>query len=106
MSNRKPSNSGMSGEPTNAQDNSNAMYTAHQVHTLANLIYRQMAGSWAGHAGWPAMMTAPMSQPPFASGFPMMPDPTAMGMGMTPGNGSWVGAPGYVAPPALFYWYP
>lgn len=87
MSNRKNTASGVTGDSATTQDNMNLLYTAHQVHTLAQLVYRQMAGGWQGQAPWAA--------PAARAGFPAA-GPMIAGSAATLPSG----------PPALFYWYP
>jgi hypothetical protein len=51
MTNRKQhSATGNAGDATNSQEQAHALYTAHQVHTLANWIYRRMTlGTGSGN---------------------------------------------------------
>ena len=80
----------------NAQENLNQLYTAHQVHTLAQLIFQRLAGEWQTQTGWMPAMGAPMA-PPMS---PSMSPPIG---GANPVLGS-----GYLqggAQPVL-YWYP
>ena len=84
--NKKTSNTGAGGDPAGAQDNLNALYTAHQVHTLAQIVFQQLAGSWSNRV--------PCTAPAFGMGG-MAPNPFFYGQAFQP-----------AAPPALFYWYP
>jgi len=70
------------------QDKLNELYTAHQVHTLAQLIYQQIAARRGGGQPW---------TPNAGTGAP----PTMNGQPFTNG---W---PGNVqgAPQPLMYWY-
>ncbi len=56
MTNRKHSATGNAGDGTNSQEQTNALYVAHQVHTLANLIYQRIQAGIGSHAaqGWSA----------------------------------------------------
>ncbi len=71
------------------QEKLNELYTAHQVHTLAQLIYQQVAARRGGGNPWAQTqgtgMASPMSGQPNASGW------TANAQG---------------APQPLIYWYP
>lgn len=96
--NKKPANPGVMGDPTSAQDNVSVLYTAHQVHTLAQIIFRQLSSSWPSRAPWTSPAGAAFGQayalPAFGTG-PMAPNPVPWGL---PFQAS--------APPAFFYWYP
>jgi len=83
MTNRKHSATGNAGEATSSQEQVNALYTAHQVHTLANLIYRRMT---TGFGSSPAQ-SQPAGQQPWSPG-----DATYGAAGQSPWFGA--GAPG------------
>lgn len=75
-----------------AQSKTNEVYTAHQVHTLAHLIFRQIAAGW-GARPWTspgaAAVTSPMPGHAHAPGWPAG--------GTAPQSG---------APQPMVYWYP
>lgn len=92
---KKTTNSGISGDPTVAQENLNTLYTAHQVHTLAQMLFQQLAawqvrGPWSSPAG--AVFAQPLAMPGMA--WPA-PGPAYHPQGFVQG-----------APQALVYWYP
>ena len=89
MTNRRTSTTGVTSDPATAQDNMNELYAAHQVHTLAQIVFRHFAG-WQGGMPW--------TQPAFGA-------PTGAGFG-TPVAMQGGPATFPAAPPALFYWYP
>jgi len=70
--------------PDMTQEKLNELYTAHQVHTLAQLIYQQVAARRGGQQ-------APMSGQPFQAG--------------QSNPGGWT-ANAQGAPQPLIYWYP
>jgi len=79
----------------------NALYTAQKVHTLAQIVFQQLAGSWTNRAPWtgPAGYAVPQQyvvMPGHGVGPAATPRPDSCGPGIPQG------AP----PPALFYWYP
>lgn len=87
---------GAPGDAASAQRQMNELYTAHQVHTLAQLLLQQITANRPDPSTW-AMSTG---------------TPTAGGPGIRPDG---VGAPGYfvqtggafpVAPQPILYWYP
>lgn len=84
-------------DATSPQDRMNEVYTAHQVHTLAHLVYQQLT------AGSPPM------QPPWAPGAEsFVPQQFAGANGQGPGSG-WPSAgvaASPCAPQPLIYWYP
>ena len=94
---KKSSNAGVSGETASTQDDMNILYTAHQVHTLAQLVFQHLT---AGRL--PRMGTSPFAPPPSAVFTP----PQAMQQGW--GSGCAVPGPPSGGPHAnaLFYWYP
>jgi hypothetical protein len=71
------------------QEKLNELYTAHQVHTLAQMIYQQIAARRSGGPAWGpnpgAGIPSPMNGRPFAGG--------------SPGNAQGL-------PHPLMYWYP
>jgi hypothetical protein len=93
MPKKTTTTTGVSGGTANAQDPLQTLYMAHQVHTLAQLVYQQVAagqqppmGPWAPPAG--PVFTAPQ---------------------VTPGWGGAYQVPGTVPgphSPNLLYWYP
>ena len=105
MSNRKQPTMGVATDSATTQENLNVLYTAHQVHTMAQFVYRHLSGAWRNQgpwsqpgAGFPAQFTGPTASPNFAMPGPMtgsMPGPMAGAVPTFP-----------AAPPALFYWYP
>ena len=90
--NKKKTNPTAAGDPSHTQESMNELYTAHQVHTLANLVFRRLAGGWA-----------PAGGPAAHAGF-------AAGQAVPCGPASWTGAPMVHVPPGAtpgpFYWYP
>lgn len=112
MTNRRNSTTGAANDTGATQDNMNQLYAAHQVHTLAQIVYRHLAGGWQGQAGW----TPQGNALPQGSGWQGQPAWTPQGSSFPqPGVGaspSSVGAAprGGAAfppmPPAVFYWYP
>jgi hypothetical protein len=79
-----------------ADSNSNDWYTAHQVHTLAQLTYQRLAGSWQARAPWPA----PGSAAPPAPGTP------AGNSGWAWSGPAWTSqAPQQPGSPFVIYWY-
>jgi hypothetical protein len=89
MTNRKASTTGVTSDPATAQDNMNQLYAAHQVHALAQIVFRQFAG-WQGQTPW--------TQQPFGA-----PAGAGFGSPVAMQGGPMTLPP---APPALFYWYP
>ena len=83
-------------EPHQAQDSMNMLYVAHQVHTLANVLFHRIA--MAGQDAWSRGVGVRQPQQPAAFGF-----------GATPWNAgpqqTAAGAPNGVSQP-LLYWYP
>ena len=98
---KKTSNTATTGDPIQTPENNiSTLYTAHQVHTLAQILFRQIAVGWQSGAYWfsPAGAGLPQSReiPAYAMGGPAPNSaPQAPGTGMLQGT-----------PPALFYWYP
>ena len=105
MSNRKhTTTTGVATDSATAQENLNVLYTAHQVHTMAQFVYRHLSGAWRGQTPW---------APNAAAGFPATTFGTSPNMsGFTLPGGAMPGAMQgavptfHAAPPALFYWYP
>ncbi len=100
MSNRKTTTATVSGDPAAAQDNMNTLYAAHQVHTLAQIVFQRLTA-----AGLQSQ--APWSQSPAQSpGRPFGAMPP--GPGFWPAQAPYSQGPGFapVPQPALFYWYP
>jgi len=106
MSNRKNSTVGVATDSSTAQENLNVLYTAHQVHTMAQFVYRHLAGGWRSQAPWAPNATgsypAPFAATGNATAYPM---PGAM-QGAMPGVMPGAVPTFQAAPPALFYWYP
>lgn len=103
MSNRKQATAGVATDSSTAQENLNILYTAHQVHTMAQFVYRHLSGAWRSQTPW---------APNAGVGFPTTFGTSANMSGFTMPGGAMPNAmPGAVptfhaAPPALFYWYP
>ena len=97
MSNKKGPTSGTAADAAGAQEKMNTLYTAHQVHTLAHIVYHHFAG------GAPL---SPWGMHPGAAFHPLHTVPhTGMAVGASvPLSFAHPAVPG--APPALFYWYP
>ena len=97
--NRKTSTTAVAGDPTGAQDNPNLLYAAHQVHTLAQIVFQRIASSWPNRAPW-----TPLASPVFGQPCPM----PAFGAGTTaaPPVASAPGSLQAAPPQVLFYWYP
>lgn len=95
---RKKAESPRASDVSNAQAQLGQLYTAHQVHTLAQLLLQRLAAG-----GYPNRQVMPFVGTPAA--MPLVgsacnpawapPGPTAHGMGFVQGP-----------PPALVYWYP
>ena len=94
---KKTTNPDTSGDPIQTQDNVSTLYTAHRVHTLAQILFQQIA-AWQRGASWipPAAAVLPQfrEMPAYGMGG-SAPNPTLHGSGLPQGAG-----------PALFYWYP
>ena len=103
MSNRKQTAMGVSSDSATTQENLNVLYTAHQVHTMAQFVYRHLSGAWRNQNPWSQHAGAGYAAPFAAAAAP------GAGFGLP---GAIPGLmPGPVptfqaAPPALFYWYP
>jgi hypothetical protein len=77
-----------------ASDAMNDLYAAHQVHTLAHLVYRRLSEGWAQAVPPLARpMLHPVTPQAFAPGAVAMPGPGVMQPLPVPGQ-------------AIFYWYP
>ena len=48
MTTKKNESTTSGGDAASAQSKLNELYTAHQVHTLAQLIFQQIASGWSG----------------------------------------------------------
>jgi hypothetical protein len=70
-------------EATPAQDSMNELYAAHQIHTLAHLVYRRLSEGWS---------TAPGA----------VPRPVVHAYGAPVPHVHPMPVPG----PAILYWYP
>jgi len=71
------------------QEKLNELYTAHQVHTLAQLIYQQIVARKSGGQPWTPSPGAGMSSPMNGQSSPS----------------GWTGS-AQGAPQPLMYWYP
>ena len=71
------------------QEKLNELYTAHQVHTLAQLIYQQIVARRSGGQPWTPSRGGGMSSPMNGQSSPS----------------GWTGS-AHGAPPPLMYWYP
>jgi hypothetical protein len=81
-----------------AQENLNVLYTAHQVHTMAQFVYRHLSGAWRNQVPWAPHTTA---------GFAPQINAAVPGTGFAlPGTMAGAVPSFQAAPPALFYWYP
>ena len=78
---------GAGTDPTQAK--LNELYTAHQVHTLAQLIYQQLAARRSGGTSWSPATTTGMASPMNGQSF----------------TNGWTGNPVQGAPQPRFYWY-
>jgi len=99
MTTKKSETTTGESDAANAQKKMNELYTAHQVHTLAHLIFQQITAGWSAAQPWAAQAgptaTTPMPGHPQATSWP-----TGAGMaqhGAASPNG---------APQPLMYWYP
>ena len=102
MSNRKQTTVGAMNDSATAQENLNVLYTAHQVHTMAQVVYRHLSGAWRSQTPWTPHATANFPQQFTAAGNGMGFSLPGTMPGAMPG-----GVPAFqAAPPALFYWYP
>ncbi len=106
MSNRKHSTVGVATDSSAAQENLNVLYTAHQVHTMAQVVYRHLSGAWRNQTPWTPGATgnfpSTFGAPATAPGFTL---PGTM-QGAMPGAMPGAVPTFHAAPPALFYWYP
>ena len=95
MNKKTEANKAATSNAQEAQQRMHELYMAHQAHTLAQMIFRQFAGSWPmGHQPWLAPTGEIFAHQPFAPQ-----------QGWTPGMGAPLGfAPAAVGP--LVYWYP
>lgn len=79
-------------DATDAQTKMNELYTAHQVHTLAHLIFQQIAAGWSVCPWTSPAAGAVRSSMPGLTNVPGWP-----GAGLNSQNG---------APQPMVYWYP
>lgn len=76
----------------------NVLYTAHQVHTLAQIVLQQITGSRSSAAPWAMSAGVACAYAGPGNG---MASQASSPMGMGPGQGV-----NPAMPPALYYWYP
>ena len=88
--------------PDMTQEKLNELYTAHQVHTLAQLIYQQVAARRGGGNPWAQSPGAGMPFPMSGQQAPMSGQPFQAGQS---NPGGWT-ANAQGAPQPLIYWYP
>ena len=86
------------GAAESAQSKLNELYTAHQVHTLVQMLFQQLASSWSGVRPW-----IPPTGDGMTPGGPGRPYASPWHGAMPPGQGP--GFPLGVSRP-LTYWYP
>jgi hypothetical protein len=96
MTTKKSASKSATGDGARAQDPYKDVYTAHQVHTIANLTFQRMAGGWRPPGPW---MVPPLDAAATAG---------AGIVGWPPGAAACPTAPGVAAGTArpVFYWYP
>lgn len=87
-----------SGDPNPSQEPIHTLYTAHQVHTLAQILFRQITVGWQSGASW---------LPPAGAVLPQSREMPAYAMS-GPAPNSALHPPGLLqgTPPTIFYWYP
>lgn len=98
--NKRATSATVGSDPGAAQDHMNVLYTAHQVHALAQIVYQKFTGSWTNQTPWGA---------PQMGAFHSFAGHGAASAPFTPGTMGTMGcgtAAGPMAPPALYYWYP
>jgi hypothetical protein len=83
------------GTNQEARQRMHELYMAHQAHTLAQMMFRQLASSWTVGQPWISPGGDVFAPPP-----PQSPSPA----GCAPGFGTASFAPGAGSP--LVYWYP
>ena len=85
MTTKKSGAAKSAGGTEKTQKQLNELYTAHQVHTLAHLLYQQIAARRSGGQPWTNGIAQPMDG--------------------CPGTPGWMGS-AQGAPRPLMYWYP
>ncbi len=79
----------------------NTLYTAHKVHTLAQIVFQQLAGNWTNRTPWNGLNGFGVPQP-----YPVVPG-QGVSQAASPRPDAWGSAMAQGAPPPpLFYWYP
>jgi hypothetical protein len=99
MTTNKNESTTRGGDAASAQSKMNELYTAHQVHTLAHLMFQQIASGWNGAPSWVTSVGAHAAAP--VAGAPNLaswPSAAAVGQHHPPGVTT--------VPQPFMYWYP